>query len=76
LQLLTQDQTDRLAAGIPGLRPPPPTSQPPMIGQPNKSQKSGANDKKSPATGTAGQAPSPEADGNLDVPPPTPGTVE
>lgn len=76
LQLLTQDQTDRLAAGIPGLRPPPPTSQPPMIGQPNKSQKSGANDKKAPATGTAGQAPNPEADGNLDVPPPTPGTVE
>jgi len=47
-----------------------------MIGQPNKSQKSGANDKKAPATGTAGQAPNPEADGNLDVPPPTPGTVE
>ena len=76
LQLLTQDQTDRLAAGSPGLRPPPPTSQPPMIGQPNKSQKSGANDKKAPATGTAGQAPSPAGDGNLDAPPPTPGTVE
>lgn len=76
LQLLTQDQTDRLAAGIPGLRPPPPTSQPPMIGQPNKSQKSGANDKQAPATGTADQAPNPEADGNLDVPPPPPGTVE
>ena len=59
LQLLTQDQTDRLAAGIPGLRPPPPTSQPPMIGQPNKSQKSGANDTKAPATGTSDQAPSP-----------------
>ena len=76
LQLLTQDQTDRLAAGIPGLRPPPPTSQPPMIGQPNKSQKSGANDKQAPATGTADQAPNPEAAGNLDVPPPPPGTVE
>ncbi|MSR33682.1 MAG: hypothetical protein EXS12_02610 [Phycisphaerales bacterium] len=75
LQLLTQDQTDRLAAGIPGLRPPPPTSQPPRIGQPPKAEKSGDNQTNSPKSGPSGEAPPPDADGNNDAPP-TPRTME
>ena len=66
LKLLSPDQTERLSAGIPGLRPPPPnTTTPNMyenVGKPNNPE--GA--KKAPPGAAAGDQAAPK----------TPGTVE
>jgi hypothetical protein len=66
LKLLTPDQTERLSAGIPGLRPPPPnTSTPNMyenVGKPNNPE--GA--KKAPPGAAAGDQDAPKTQGTVE----------
>lgn len=75
LKLLSEDQTDRLAAGVPGVRPPPPSTTPGMYQNAGKPQNKSDVKKPAPGPGSDGEAPPapPEgAQGGAN----TPGTVE
>ena len=75
LKLLSEDQTDRLAAGVPGVRPPPPSTTPGMYQNAGKPQNKSDGKKPAPGPGSDGEAPPapPEgAQGGAN----TPGTVE
>jgi len=75
LKLLSEDQTDRLAAGVPGVRPPPPSTTPGMYQNAGKPQNKSDAKKPAPGPGSDGEAPPapPEgAQGGAN----TPGTVE
>ena len=75
LKLLSEDQTDRLAAGVPGVRPPPPSTTPGMYQNAGKPKNKSDAKKPAPGPGSDGEAPPapPEgAQGGAN----TPGTVE
>lgn len=72
LKLLSEDQTDRLAAGVPGVRPPPPSTTPGMYQNAGKPQNKSDGKKLAPGLGSDGEAPPAPPEGGAT----TPGTVE
>ncbi len=72
LKLLSEDQTDRLAAGVPGVRPPPPSTTPGMYQNAGKPQNKSDEKKLAPGPGSDGEAPPAPPEGGAT----TPGTVE
>ena len=72
LKLLSEDQTDRLAAGVPGVRPPPPSTTPGMYQNAGKPQNKSDGKKLAPGPGSDGEAPPAPPEGGAT----TPGTVE
>ena len=72
LKLLSEDQTDRLAAGVPGVRPPPPSTTPGMYQNAGKPQNKSDGKKPAPGPGSDGEAPPAPPEGGAT----TPGTVE
>lgn len=72
LKLLSEDQTDRLAAGVPGVRPPPSSTTPGMYQNAGKPQNKSDEKKLAPGLGSDGEAPPAPPEGGAT----TPGTVE